>query len=109
MAKGGSNKGRDDAVGGNGMKNVGCEDEVDDDGDDNDNNSGVEINDADCGEGNSSDDGGVDGNGVFGKWCVDGKGDDEADGDDEQTESVVGDLVECNGSSKMETRVGVMQ
>ena len=46
---------------------------------------------------------------LFGKWCVDGKGGDEADDGDEQTDSVASDLAECNGSSKMEMRVGVMR
>ena len=54
-------------------------------------------------DGNSSDDCSVDENGIFGKWCVYGRG------GDEQIVNVAGDLAECNGSSKMEMRVGVMQ
>ena len=52
--------------------------------------------DADSGGGNSNHNGDVDGDGVF-----DTKGRDEAD--------CGGDFTECNGSSKMETRVGVMR
>ena len=65
--------------------------------------------DTDGGDGNSNDDGSVGGTVLFGKWCVDGKGGDEADDGDEQTDSVASDLAECNGSSKMEMRVGVMR
>ena len=65
-------------------------------------------NDEDGGD-NSNDDGSVDGNGIFEKWCVDRKGGDEADDGDQQTESVAVNLAECNGSSKMEMRVRVMQ
>ena len=65
--------------------------------------------DTDGGDGNSNDDGSVGGMVLFGKWCVDGKGGDEADDSDEQTDSVASDLAECNGSSKMEMRVGVMR
>ena len=127
MAEGDSNDGGDD-----GKRKVGCDGEADDaDGDDNngcvDNNGGVDINDgndtndgdcmsktdcnddADGGGGNSHDDGSVCGNGIFGKWCVDGKDGDEVDDGGEQTESVASDLAECNGSSKMEMRVGVMR
>ena len=64
---------------------------------------------ADGGGGNSNDDGSVDGDGIFENLCVDGEGGDEADDGDEQTESVAGDLAECNGSSKMEMTVGVMR
>ena len=59
--------------------------------------------DADGDDGNSNDDRSVDGMVFFGKWCVDGKG------GDEQTESVANDLAECNGSSEMEIRLGVMR
>ena len=65
-------------------------------------------NDADGG-GNSNDDGSVDGDGIFENWCADWEGADEADNADEQTDSVAGDLAECNGSSKMEMTGGVMQ
>ena len=135
MAEGGSNDGGDDndVAGGDGKRKVGCEGEVDDDGDDNDNggvddDSGVDNNDgndakggdsisktvrdddgANGGGSNSNDFRSVDWKGIFGKWCVDGKSSDEADDCDEQTESVAGDLTECNGTSKMEMRVGVMQ
>ena len=101
MAEGGGNNGGYDNTGNNdGKRKVGCEGEVDDDdGDDND-NGGVEIDD---GNDANRDDGTSKTN------C-----DDDADGGDgnsnnEQTESVAGNLAECNRSSKMEMRVGVMQ
>ena len=65
--------------------------------------------DADGGSGNGNDDGSVDGDGIFDNWCVDGGGGDEVDDGDEQTESVADDLAECDGSSKMEMKVGVMR
>ena len=74
-----------DATGGDGMNKT-------DRDDDNANGGG----------GNSNDDSGVDGNDVF-----DTKGGDEADDGDGQTESVASDYAECNGSSKLEMRVGV--
>ena len=63
---------------------------------------------ADGGGGNSNDGSSADGDGIFENWCVDGEGGDEADDGDEPTGNVAGDLVECNGSSKMEMTVGVM-
>ena len=65
--------------------------------------------DADGGGGNSNDDDSVDGNGIFGKWRVDGKGGDKTDDGIEQTEIVVGDLAQCDGSSRLEMRVGVIR
>ena len=65
--------------------------------------------DADGGSGNNNADGSVDGDDIFENWCVDGEGSDDADDYDEQTENVAGDLAECNGSSKIEIRVGVMR
>ena len=135
MAEGGSNDGGDDddADGSIDKWKVGCESEEDDDaGDDNDNggvnedgrvdiNDGNDANggdsmskahcddDTDGGGGYSNDDGCVDGNGTFGKRCVDGKSGVDVDDGDEQTESVAGDLAECNGSSEMEMIVGVMR
>ena len=46
---------------------------------------------------------------LFESWCVDGKSGDGSDDGDEQTESVAGDHVECDRSSKMEMAVGVMR
>ena len=135
MGEGGSIDGGDDddVGGGDGKRKADCEGEAEDDhGGDNyngsvDNEDGVDINDsndanggdgmtktdrdddADGGGGNSNDDGVVDGTVGFEKWCVDGKGGDEADDGDEQIEIAPGDLAECNGSSKMELRVGVMR
>ena len=61
--------------------------------------------DADGGGGNSNDQGSVDENDAFEKLFVNGKGDDEAEDGDEE----IGDLAECNLSSIIEVRVGVMR
>lgn len=103
---------------------------MDDDGDNNDNSSvdddgGVDVNDAndakssdsmrktdsddaDGSNDNSNDDGSFDDNGASGKGFVDRKDRDEAHYGDNQTESVEGDPVKCNGFSKTEMRVEVM-
>ena len=60
--------------------------------------------DADVGSANSYNDGRLDGNGAF-----DVEGGDVDDDGDEQTQCVAGDLAKCNGSSKMEMKVGVIQ
>ena len=78
-----------------------CSNDGGDDDDDDD--------DADGGGGNSNDDRSVDGDGIFENWCVYGEGGDGADNGDEQTESDVGGLAQCNGSFKMEMTVGVMR
>ena len=114
-------------MGSDGKRTVGCGGKADGDGNDNDNggvyyNCGVDINDGneangsddmsqtncddglDGGSGNNNDDGSVDGNDAF-----DVKGGDKADNGDEQTQSATSDLVKCNGSYKMEMRVGVMR
>ena len=59
--------------------------------------------DADSDGGNSNDDGDVDGNGVYNI-----KGGDEVNDGNAHTKSVAGDLAECNESSKMKMRVGIM-
>ena len=123
----------DDGSGGEGKRKVDCKGEAyDDDGDNinggfDDDDGVVDINDgedanggdsmskadrdddADGGGGNSNDDGSADGDGIFENWCVDREGGDEADDGGEQTESVAGDLAECNGSSEIEMTVGVMR
>ena len=124
----------DNAGGDKCKRKVDCEGEMDDDDRDNDNGSveddaAVDVNDgnvanggdsmsktdcdddeADGDDGNSNDgDDSTDGDGIFENWCVDGERGDEADYGDEETESVAGNLAECNGSSKMEMTVGVMR
>ena len=95
-------------------RKFGCEDEVDDGGiDDDDYGNDANVgdclsktdsdDDADSDGGNSNDDGDVDGNGVYNI-----KGGDEVNDGNAHTKSVAGDLAECNESSKMKMRVGIM-